>query len=125
MLPLGLREQFLSLGATKWQMIESVLMRAAGPGIISGVILAFGRALGETMAVAMVIGSKNVLTADLLSPSQTLPSLIIGSFSEMMSVPMQQSALLFIALILLVIIIIFNLLTSIMKNNLKKRWRFE
>ncbi len=124
-LPLGLREQFLSLGATKWQLIEIVLMRAAGPGIISGVILGFGRALGETMAVAMVIGSKNVITLSLLSPGQTLPSLIVGSFGEMMSVPLQQSALLFISLVLFIIIIIFNILTGYIKNYLKKRWRFE
>ena len=124
-LPLGLREQFLSLGATKWQLIEIVLMRAAGPGIISGIILGFGRAMGETMAVAMVIGSKNVITLSLLSPGQTLPSLIVGSFGEMMSVPMQQSALLFISLVLFIIIILFNILTGYIKNRLKTRWRFE
>ena len=64
-LPVGLKEQFLSLGATKWQLIETVLFRAAGPGIISGIILGFGRAFGETMAVVMVIGNKNILIPSL------------------------------------------------------------
>ncbi|MDD4680494.1 MAG: phosphate ABC transporter permease subunit PstC [Clostridia bacterium] len=124
-LPVGLREQFLSLGATRLQLIETVLMRAAGPGIISGVILAFGRAFGETMAVAMVIGNKNILPESLFSPAQTLPSLIIGSFGEMMSVPEQQSALIFIALVLFLIIVLFNIISNYILNRLRKRWRYE
>lgn len=124
-LPVGLREQFLSLGATKLQLIETVLLRAAGPGIISGIILGFGRAFGETMAVAMVIGNKNILSASLFSPGQTLPSLIIGSFGEMMSVPEQQSALMLMALVLFIIIVLFNIVSNYILNRLRKRWRYE
>ncbi len=124
-LPLELREQFLSLGATKWQLIETVLLRAAGPGIISGVVLGFGRAFGETMAVAMVIGSKNTLTLSLLSPGQTLPALIVGSFTEMMSVPEHQSALMLVSLVLFGIILLFNILANFIKNKLQARWRYE
>ncbi|MBP7174621.1 MAG: phosphate ABC transporter permease subunit PstC [Thermoclostridium sp.] len=124
-LPVGLREQFLSLGATKLQLVETVLLRAAGPGIISGIILGFGRAFGETMAVAMVIGNKNILSTSLFSPGQTLPSLLIGSFGEMMSVPEQQSALIFMALVLFLIIVLFNIVSNCILNRLRKRWRYE
>jgi phosphate transport system permease protein len=124
-LPIGLREQFLSLGATKWQLIETVLFRAAGPGIISGIILGFGKAFGETMAVVMVIGNKNILIPSVFSPGQTLPGLIVGSFSEMMSVPEHQSALIFVSLILFIIVLFFNILANIIKNKLKSRWRYE
>ncbi len=124
-LPIGLKEQFLSLGATKWQLIETVLFRAAGPGIISGIILGFGRAFGETMAVVMVIGNKNILIPSLFSPGQTLPGLIVGSFNEMMSVPEHQSALIFVSLILFVIVLFFNILANLIKNKLKSRWRYE
>jgi len=124
-LPVGLKEQFLSLGATKWQLIEMVLFRAAGPGIISGIILGFGRAFGETMAVVMVIGNKNILIPSLFSPGQTLPGIIVGSFNEMMSVPEHQSALIFVSLILFIIVLFFNILANIIKNKLKSRWRYE
>jgi phosphate transport system permease protein len=124
-LPVGLREQFLSLGATKLQLVETVLLRAAGPGFISGLILGFGRAFGETMAVAMVIGNKNILSTSLFSPGQTLPSLLVGSFGEMMSVPEQQSALILMALVLFIIIVLFNIVTNYILNRLRKRWRYE
>jgi phosphate transport system permease protein len=111
--------------ATKWQLIETVLFRAAGPGIISGIILGFGRAFGETMAVVMVIGNKNILIPSVFSPGQTLPGLIVGSFNEMMSVPEHQSALIFVSLILFVIVLFFNILANLIKNKLKSRWRYE
>lgn len=124
-LPIELKEQFLSLGATKWQLIETVLFRAAGPGIISGIILGLGRAFGETMAVTMVIGNKNILMPSVFSPGQTLPGLIVSSFNEMMSVPEHQSALIFVSLILFIIVLFFNILANVIKNRLKRRWRYE
>lgn len=123
-LPLELREISLSLGSTQWQMIKKTLFRAAGPGIISAIILGFGRALGETMAVAMVIGSKNILPASIFSAGQTLPSLIVSSFGEMMSIPEEQSALIFVALTLFVLVTISNIIAKIVNNRLKKKWRY-
>jgi phosphate transport system permease protein len=87
--------------------------------------LGFGRAFGETMAVVMVIGNKNILIPSVFSPGQTLPGLIVGSFSEMMSVPEHQSALIFVSLILFIIVLFFNILANIIKNKLKSRWRYE
>jgi phosphate transport system permease protein len=122
--PKELREVSLSLGATKWQTIKKILFRAAGPGIISAILLGFGRAFGETMAVAMIIGSKNKIPDSVFSAGQTLPSLIINSFGEMMSVPLQQSALIFVALTLFVIVTITNSIAKVINNYLAQKWRY-
>lgn len=121
-LPIELREAPLSMGATKWESIKHVLLKAAGPGIISSVLLGFGRAFGETMAVAMVIGGKNQITS-MFSAGQTMPSVIISSFGEMMSVPMEQSALVFVALVLFIMVTIFNTLARVINGRLKERWK--
>lgn len=122
MLPIELREASLSLGMTQWETITHVLLKAAAPGLISAMLLGFGRAFGETMAVAMVIGGKNQLTG-LFSAGQTMPSLIVNSFGEMMSIPIEQAALIFVALLLFLIVTIFNILARIIKNKLKKKWK--
>lgn len=124
-LPVELREASLSLGATKWETIKKVLLRAAGPGIISAILLGFGRAFGETMAVAMVIGGKNQIPLSIFSAGQTLPSLIVSSFGEMMSIPLEQSTLIFVALVLFFVVTVFNLLSRIVKARLKKRWKIN
>ncbi|QTL99663.1 phosphate ABC transporter permease subunit PstC [Iocasia frigidifontis] len=123
-IPLGLKEQTLSLGTTNWQLIQLVLLKAAGPGIVSAIILALGRAFGETMAVAMVIGGKNSFPS-LFSAGQTLPSLIVNSFGEMMSIPEERSALIFVALFLFIVVTIFNLFSCHLKNCLRERWKYE
>jgi phosphate transport system permease protein len=122
--PVELREVSLSLGATKWQTVKKVLFRAAGPGIISAVLLGFGRAFGETMAVAMIIGNKNQIPGSILEAGQTLPSLIVSSFGEMMSIPLQQSALIFVALTLFVIVTVTNTIAKIVNNKLANKWRY-
>ncbi len=122
MLPIELREVSLSMGMTKWETIKHVLLKAAAPGLISATLLGFGRAFGETMAVAMVIGGKNQL-AGLFFAGQTMPSLIVNSFGEMMSIPIEQAALIFVALLLFIIVTIFNILARIIKNRLKEKWR--
>jgi phosphate transport system permease protein len=124
MVPKELREVSLSLGATKWQTIKKILFRAAGPGIISAILLGFGRAFGETMAVAMIIGSKNKIPDSIFSAGQTLPSLIVNSFGEMMSVPIQQSALIFVALTLFVIVIVTNSIAKYINIRLSQKWQY-
>lgn len=122
--PRELREVSLSLGATKWQTIKKVLFRAAGPGIIAAFLLGLGRAFGETMAVAMIVGSKNDIPDSIFSAGQTLPSLIVNSFGEMMSVPIQQSALIFVALVLFIIVTITNSVAKVVRYHLAKKWRY-
>lgn len=122
-LPIELREATLSLGSTKWETTKNVLLKAAGPGIFSAVLLGFGRAFGETMAVAMVIGGRNLVPSSIFSAGQTLPSLIVSSFGEMMSIPMEQSALVFVALMLFIIVTFFNVLARYVNSKLKERWK--
>lgn len=121
-LPIELREASLSVGATRWETTRKVLFRAAGPGMLSAILLGFGRAFGETMAVAMVVGGKNQMPS-LFAAGQTLPSLIVSSFGEMMSVPLEQSALIFVALFLLVVVTGFNLLARWVEKRLQARWK--
>lgn len=121
-LPIELREASLSMGMTQWETIKHVLLKSAAPGIISAILLGFGRAFGETMAVAMVIGGKNQL-AGVFSAGQTMPSLIVNSFGEMMSIPVEQAALIFVAFLLLIMVTAFNILARIVKKKLKERWK--
>ena len=112
--PLELRESALSLGATKWQMITSVLLRVSSSSIFSAVLLGFSRAFGETIAVNMVVGGIARVPLSLLDPGQTLASMLASSYGEMMSVPLYKSALLTIALILFVSVLFFNILARLL-----------
>ena len=76
------REAALALGATRWEMIQHAVLPYARSGIIGGVILGLGRALGETMAVTMVIGNRHEFSASLFAPGYTLSSLIANEFAE-------------------------------------------
>ena len=75
--PSALEEASLALGATRWQTIRRVLLPAAAPGILTAIILAMARAIGETMAVQMVIGNTPLLPSSLLTPTATLTSEIV------------------------------------------------
>jgi phosphate transport system permease protein len=104
--PRSLREAALALGATQAESI-GVSLGAARPGILGSVILALGRALGETMAVTMVIGNTNRISLSLIDPGATMSSIIANEFTEATS-PMYLSALIEIALVLFVLTIIVN-----------------
>jgi len=80
--PPDLREAALGLGATRWEAVFRVLVPAAFSGIAGGVLLALGRAMGETMATTMIIGNSNELSFSLLAPGNTLASLIANQFGE-------------------------------------------
>src|SRR3954454_13794603 len=76
------REAVLALGATRWEMIRTGVLRNARAGIMGGVILGLGRALGETMAVTMVIGNRPEIAKSLFAPGYTMASVIANEFSE-------------------------------------------
>ena len=76
------REAMLALGATRWEMIRQTVLPYCRSGLVGAVILGLGRALGETMAVTMVIGNAYKLTASLFSPGATIASKIASEFSE-------------------------------------------
>jgi phosphate transport system permease protein len=104
--PRSLREASLALGATRSEAIL-VALDAARPGILGAVILALGRALGETMAVTMVIGNTNRITGSILSPGATMASIIANEFTEATGA-LYLSALIEIALVLFAITIVVN-----------------
>ena len=121
-IPLGLKEASLSIGATKWETVKKVLFRASGPSIISAILLGFGRAFGETIAVNMVIGGIPKVPSSLFDPSQTLASLIASAYGELMSVPLYESALMFVALLLFLVVMGFNIMGILVLRRAKKRW---
>ena len=101
------RDAALALGATRWEMIWGAVLPYAKSGIIGGVILGLGRALGETMAVTMVIGNRHEISASLLAPGYTMASIIANEFSEASS-DAHLSALMAVGFTLLVITLIVN-----------------
>ena len=105
--PRAQREAALALGATRWETIWRAVVPYARSGIIGGIILGLGRALGETMAVTMLIGNRQQISASLLAPGYTMASLIANEFSEASS-DAHLSALMAVGFTLLVITIIVN-----------------
>ncbi len=80
--PRSQREAALALGATRWEMIRRAVLPFARSGIFGGIILGLGRALGETMAVTMLIGNRHEISMSLFAPGYTMASLIANEFSE-------------------------------------------
>jgi phosphate transport system permease protein len=105
--PRSQRDAALALGATKWEMIRDAVIPYARSGIIGGVILGLGRALGETMAVTMVIGNRPEISASLLAPGYTMASLIANEFTEATS-DMHLSALMAVGAVLFAITLVVN-----------------
>lgn len=111
--PNSQREAVLALGATRWEMIRMGVLRNARIGIVGSVILGLGRALGETMAVAMVIGNRPEIQKSLLSLGYSMASVIANEFSEA-SDNLYLSALIEIGLALFIVTIIVNALARVL-----------
>ncbi len=107
--PSEIREASLSLGATRWQTIKHAVIRTALPGLGAAIILGFSRAIGETMAVLMVVGNVPIVPKSIFDPAYPLPALIANNYGEMMSIPLYDSALLLAALILMIVILLFTI----------------
>jgi phosphate transport system permease protein len=106
--PLSQKEAAISLGATDWEVTSKAVVPYARSGIVAGIVLGLGRALGETMAVTLVIGNKNAIPTSLFSQGQTITSLLANDFFEAVS-PRETSALIEAALVLLVITLSINI----------------
>ena len=113
------REAALALGATKWEMIRVVLVNGA-PGIAGAVILGLGRALGETMAVTMVIGNRPEITRSLFDPSYTIASAIANEFTEATQ-DLYLSALVELGLILFLVTFVVNGIARILVWNVTRK----
>jgi phosphate transport system permease protein len=107
------REAALALGATRWEMLRMAVLRNARPGIFGAVILGLGRALGETMAVTMVIGNRPEIMRSLFAPGHTLASVIANEFSEAVG-NTYISALAEMALVLFVLTLVVNALARLL-----------
>jgi phosphate transport system permease protein len=105
------REAVLALGATRWEMIRTGVLRNARAGILGAVILGLGRALGETMAVTMVIGNRPEIARSLFAPGYTMASVIANEFSEATG-NIYLSALVEVGLALFLVTIIVNILAQ-------------
>ena len=105
--PRSQREAALALGATRWETITGAVVPYARSGIIGGVILGLGRALGETMAVTMVIGNRHDLSASLFAPGYTMASLIANEFSEA-TTDAHLAALMAVGFVLFLLTLIVN-----------------
>jgi phosphate transport system permease protein len=106
--PPKLRMAAYGLGATRWEAILAVILPTASRGIFGGIVLAFGRALGETMALAMLVGNSNQIKLSLFSPANTLAALLANNFPE--AGPKQVGILMYAALILLGITLVVNII---------------
>ena len=105
------REAVLALGATRWEMIRTGVLRNARAGIMGGVILGLGRALGETMAVTMVIGNRPEIARSLFAPGYTMASVIANEFSEATG-DVYLSSLVEVGLALFLVTIIVNVIAQ-------------
>lgn len=116
--PGSLRQASIGLGATRWETIFQVLVPAAFSGIVSAVMLALGRAMGETMAVTMIIGNSNEIKASILAPANTISSLLANQFAEASG--LQVAALMYAALVLFVLTLIVNILAEFIVMRVKR-----
>jgi phosphate transport system permease protein len=121
--PNDLRHASLAVGATQWQTIRQVVIPRVIPGIAATIVLAASRALGETMAVLMVVGNVAKVPTSIFDAAYPLPALIANNYGDMMSIPLYDAALLCAALILLIVILIFNILsTLVLQRMLGRNW---
>ena len=113
------REAALALGATKWETTRVVLVNGA-PGIAGAVILGLGRAIGETMAVTMVIGNRPQISASLFEPSYTIASVIANEFTEATQ-DLYLSALVELGLILFLVTFVVNAIARVLVWNVTRK----
>ncbi len=118
--PPSLQEGALALGATRWETIRMTVLPYARPGIMGAALLGLGRALGETMAVAMVIGNAPEIHASLLAPGYTLPAVLANEFSEATSA-LHVGALAGLGLVLLGLTVLLNAVARLLLVLTRRR----
>ncbi|MDG4576010.1 MAG: phosphate ABC transporter permease subunit PstC [Defluviicoccus sp.] len=119
LVPYRTKEAAYGMGATRWEAILKVMVPTAAGGILSAMVLGFGRALGETMALAMLIGNSNQISLSLFSPASTLAALLASSFPEAGRIEVQ--ALMYAALVLLFITLVVNIIGTFILNLTQRR----
>jgi phosphate transport system permease protein len=114
-----LRNGAFALGATQWESIVFITLPAATSGIFGAASLALGRALGETMAVTMVIGNVNEISTSLLNPGNSIPALLANQFGEA-SDPLHVGALMYLALVLFLVTLAVNAIAAVLVRALTR-----
>ncbi|HEX9483477.1 MAG TPA: phosphate ABC transporter permease subunit PstC [Gemmatimonadaceae bacterium] len=117
--PRSQREAALALGATRWETIAGAVIPYARTGIIGGVILGLGRALGETMAVTMLIGNRHELSASLLAPGYTMASLIANEFTEA-TTDLHKATLMAVGFVLFVMTLVVNAVARLLVRRVSE-----
>lgn len=111
-IPVSFRQAALALGATKWQSIYLIVLRASIPGILTAIIFGMARAFGEALAVQMVIGNSPLLPTNLVSPTATLTSQLTSQIGNTIMNSVENDALWALALVLLLMSLVFNLVAK-------------
>jgi phosphate transport system permease protein len=109
LVPSPLKEGAYSLGATRWEVIRSVILPYTKSGLFAGILLSLGRALGETMAVTMVIGNTSMIPTSIFSPGNTMASVIANEFNEA-DHTLYWSALVELGLVLFLVTVVINMI---------------
>lgn len=109
MVPANLKEAAYALGATRWEVLRKVIIPFSKSGLFAGILLSLGRAIGETMAVTMLIGNANFLPKSIFSPGNTMASVIANEFTEA-DHPVYVSALIEMGLFLFLVTFVINLI---------------
>lgn len=119
-IPMKLRQAAYGIGTTRWGAILNVLLPAAISGIVGGVMLALGRAMGETMAVTMIIGNSNTFSWSVLAPGNTISAMLANQFGE--ADGSQVSSLMYAAFVLMILTLAVNLLARWMVKRLSLKY---
>ncbi len=119
--PSSQREAAYALGATRWEVTKIVLGNAK-TGLLGAIMLGLGRAIGETMAVTMVIGNRPEISASLLSPAYTMASVLANEFTEATS-NLYLGALIELGLVLFIITIIINIMARLLVWGVERKWK--
>jgi phosphate transport system permease protein len=120
--PRGLKENAVALGATWWETTWRVILPAARPGIFGATILALGRALGETIAVTMVIGNRYAIPQSIFQPAYTLASVIANEFNEATGT-LHPAALIELGLVLILVTLTVNLFALLLVRSVSRETR--
>ncbi|MCT0226394.1 phosphate ABC transporter permease subunit PstC [Synechococcus sp. CS-1328] len=118
--PLELRQAAYGIGSTRWGAIFNIILPAAISAIVGGVMLSLGRAMGETMAVTMIIGNSLNFSFSLLAPGNTISAMLANQFGEASGI--QVSALMYAALVLMVLTFIVNVLAQMLVRRFSLRY---
>lgn len=120
--PLHQRDAALALGATKWEVTRGVILPHASGGLVAAAILGLGRAVGETMAVIMVVGNQPILPTSVFDPASTMASVMANEFGDP-SGPIHFASLVYLGLVLLLISLLLNLAARLIVRSFKRRAR--